>query len=402
MRKAQAVAVTGMGAVSAMGWSLEALWQGLSQGKSGLGPLTLFPSPRHSHLPVGQAPPNDEANERPPASRSILLADCATRQAIQQANLDADRQSAARTGLALGACTGGMLETEAYMQGLIERDEGRFDLAANHVCAAVTEYLARTFHVGGPIATVSDACASGASAITMACDWINAGLADRVVCGGVDVLTRLTLNGFASLLVVAEDGCRPFDAQRQGMSLGEGAGILVLERMDHATARNAAVFGRIAGWATTCDAHHPSGPHPQGDGAFTAMQQALQRADVAPDQVDYINPHGSGTRDNDLAEARAMRRLFGDQPPPFSSTKRSLGHTLAAAGSLEAIVCLLAMQHNVMPANVGFEQVDPEIGWSPLTTPTTGALHTCLSNSLGFGGVNASLVLTCNKEADDA
>lgn len=396
------VAITGMGIVSALGWSLAETWAALESERSGLGPLTLFESPCCGHVAVGEVkggpPPPEQVRRR---SRNVQLAVHAAREASGGAGLE--RLSAAEredVGVVLGTCTGGIFETETYLQRFIADGRMDFDLLRDHPCAAAAEAVAGVLDVHGIRSTVSDACASGAMAIAAACDLLASSEARIVLAGGVDTLTRLTLNGFCSLLVVSPDGCRPFDAKRNGMSLGEGAAVLVLELEETAQARGAKILARLRGCGASCDAYHPTAPRPDGSGAARAMRAALSAAGMRPEDVDYINAHGSGTVDNDIAEARAMTAVFGGAAPLVSSTKRFFGHTLAAAGAIEAVACVLALQHQAAPANLGLRAADPEIGFAPVPRTRKADLDVAMSNSLGFGGNNCSLVLS--REASDA
>ena len=399
------VVVTGTGIVSALGWTLEETWAAIEAGRSGLGPLTLFPAPRCGHLPVGEVR-GDVASRSglPDGSRSDHLAVYAARQAAIQAGIDRqaaiqagiDRPGAFdpdRAGVVLGALTGGMLLGEEYLEGLLR--EGAADVAPlrYYECASSADRVAAALELDGFRTTVSTACASGCTAIATACDAIRAGEADLMLAGGVDSLTRLTLNGFASLLIVAPEGCRPFDAARNGMSLGEGAGMLVLEAEEHARARGARILARIEGYAATCDAHHASAPAPNGTGILRAMRLALDAAGMGPDRIDYLNAHGTGTVDNDLAEGQAIEALFGDRPPLLSSTKRFFGHTLAAAGAIEAIVAILALEHQRVPPNLGLDEVDPALRLQPVREVRPARLEVVMSSSLGFGGNNGVLVI---------
>ncbi len=380
------IAVTGMGIVSALGCSVADNLAALRAQRSGLGSLTVFSSPRWGHIPVGQAP----AHFQVPAgkSRSMAFSVHAAREAFLGAGLDR-LPPAQRDNIAVvsGTCTGGMIESEVFLQELLKLGRADIRRLRYHTCANSTEAVAQELQLQGRRLTVSDACASGASAIAMACDMIAANEEQVVLAGGVDTLTRLTINGFCSLLVVARDGCRPFDAQRSGMSLGEGSAFLVLEKLEQALARGAAIHGCIVGWECVCDAYHPTAPDPSGDGALRAMQGALRTAGLGPADVGYVNAHGTGTIDNDLAEAAAIRRLFGGRIPAVSSTKGFFGHTLAAAGAIEAVVTLLALEHQEIPVNLGLRRVDERIGFDPATAAACPApLNIAISNSFGFGG----------------
>ena len=391
------IVVTGLGMVSALGWSAEEAWSAIEEERSGLTELTLFDSPRCGHFPVGQI-------REDPALRSALatgsrtdhLAACAASTAFHNAGLNRlslkERQD---IGLVLGASTGGMLDSESFLLGLIREQQVRARKLARHDCAHATNAVARLLGISGFRATVSVACSSGALAIGMACDALCTGEAAIMLAGGVDCLTRLTLNGFASLLITSPDGCHPFDANRNGMSLGEGAAVLVLETEEKAKSRGAPVLAYLEGWASTCDAYHVTAPSRDGAGMYRAMALALERACVHPSEVRYINAHGTGTIDNDMAEARAITRLFGKQPPFVSSTKRFFGHTLAASGAMEAVVCILAMRNKRVPQNLGLRQLDPDIAFEPVREMIDAELGVVLSNSLGFGGSCASLVIRC-------
>ncbi|MCP4638972.1 MAG: beta-ketoacyl-[acyl-carrier-protein] synthase family protein [bacterium] len=389
------IAVTGFGMVSAQGWSADEAWDGIEHGRDGLAPLSMFRTARDEPVPAGQV--NGDPAERSGldhGSRSDHLAVCAARQAFEGAGLGAAADALPReTGVVLGACTGGMLDSERFLEQALLDGTVDMELLRHHECASTTNAVARALSLSGPVNTVSTACTSGAAAIALACDWIADGEADVVLAGGVDSLTRLTVNGFSSLLIVAPDGCRPFDADRKGMSLGEGAGVLVLEREDDAIRRGARIRGYVLGAACTCDAHHATAPSPDGDGIQRAMRSAMDAAGVTPDDIGYINAHGTGTPDNDAVEGKAILEVFAGGVPPVSSTKRFFGHTLAAAGAIEAVLSLLAIEKQRIPANLGCVTPDPEIGLEPLRETRDAAVRYVVSNSLGFGGNNASLVL---------
>ncbi len=386
--------VTGMGIASAVGWTVDETWQALASGRSGLGPLTLFPSERCGHLPVGQVSGDPSRRSGLAAgSRSDHLAVWAAQQAFQDAGLEPGAVPGARGAVVLGAITGGMTFLEAALAQLInEGDTSLKDLELIECCNAA-DRVAEALGLGGFRSTVSNACASGASSISAACDLLAAGEADLVLAGGTDSLNRVLVNGFNSLMLVAPDGCRPFDADRQGMTVGEGAGLLVLETEEHARARGARARAEVAGLGNSCDAHHATSPSPGGDGLLAAMELALADANVGPEAVDYVNAHGTGTQDNDLSEGRAMARLFGGQRPAISSTKGFFGHTMAAAGAIEAIVCILALEHQAVPPNLRLRRVDPDIGITPAMELAPAPLELCLSSSLGFGGNNSALLL---------
>jgi len=369
---ASTVAVTGIGIVSAAGRGVAANIEALRAGRSGLGRLTLFESPLCGHFPVAQVA---DLERRP---RTIALARIALTEALEGVD-------PARCGLAVGTTVGGMPESEFALPSYYANEPVEDDAVwRHHELGSVTGELAAEFGLRGPRLTINSACASGAEAIACAAELLLDGDADVMVAGGADAICALTLNGFASLLAVDEHGCRPFDRDREGMSLGEGAAFVVLRR--HADNP----IALLDGWGNSCDAYHATAPEPEGRGAQAAMRAALG-GDL---RVDYINAHGTGTPDNDRAEARAMRAVFGDSVPPFSSTKRVFGHTLGAAGAIEAVVSVLAMRDGFMPANPGFETADPEFGLTPLRETAEVRPMRVLSHSFGFGGTNSVLCLS--------
>jgi 3-oxoacyl-[acyl-carrier-protein] synthase II len=393
MSAAPRVAVTGMGVVSAAGWTLDETWQSIVLGRSGLRALTLFESERCGRLPVGEVTGDPAARSGlPGGSRSDHLAMWAAAQAWAAARLDAASLVPDRGAVALGALTGGMTFTEDILLQLHRGEAPAAESLDDRACCNATDRIAERFGLSGFRATVSNACASGGAALGIGCDLIEGGEADVVLAGGVDSLNRVVLNGFNSLMLVSPEGCRPFDAERKGMSVGEGAGVLVLESEEHARGRGARVRAWLAGRGNTCDAYHVSAPQPEGRGLREAMRLALASAGLPASAVGYINAHGTGTADNDPVEARAIRALFGDAPPAVSSTKRFFGHTLAAAGAIEAIVSVLALEHQAIPPNLGLRTVDPKIPLAPVTELRPARLDVAMSTSLGFGGNNSAVL----------
>jgi len=389
--------VTGLGVISAAGCGVPEVWEALRSGRSGLGPLTLFASPRHDRHLVGQVRADVTALAgKVRGSRSDKLAWIATQEAVRQAGLGPRLGSVApeRVGLAFGSTVAGMLGTEKVLHQLLREDRQRFGPLRFHECASATELCARQLRARGPCLTLSTACSAGAMAIAAAAELIESGEADVVIAGGADSLSRLTLNGFGSLLLLDPNGCRPFDAARTGISLGEGAGVLVLEAEAAARARGANILARLSGWGASCDASHATAPHPEGDGALAAMRRALDRGGLSPGEISYVSAHGTGTPDNDAMEAKALRRLFGERVPPFASVKRFFGHTLAASGAIKAVVCVQSLQEQAIQASLGFNTPDPKIGLEPVRQSRQLPLQHILSNSFGFGGNNAALVFS--------
>ncbi|HXA97840.1 MAG TPA: beta-ketoacyl-[acyl-carrier-protein] synthase family protein, partial [Candidatus Dormibacteraeota bacterium] len=247
----------------------------------------------------------------------------------------------------------------------------------------------------GPKETVVMACASGGASIALGADLIRQGVVATAVVGGVDALTRICFMGFNALKLLDPGPCRPFDRDRRGMSIGEAAAFLVLEDAERCRARGGRPHARLAGYGMTTDAHHVTAPHPEGEGMIRAMQMALTDGDLAPAAVDYVNAHGTGTPQNDRAEALALRHVFGEGSVLVSSTKSLIGHTMAAAGSVEAAATVLALQHGLLPPTANLEHVDPEVPFDCLPgTARPAEISAALSNSFGFGGQNVSLVFT--------
>jgi len=386
--------ITGVGIVAAPGLNVTEVWQAVASGACGLKPLSLFPSPRYGQIPVGEIR-RDLVELGAPlrGSRSDKLGWLAARDALRDASLN-PAGFADRAGVLLGCSVGGSFDSEQFLINLMKRGIMRPRPTRFHECASAVEVIADHFGLYGPSMAVATACSSGALAIAAAAEMIQTGEADVMLAGGTDSLSRTTWSGFHSLLLVDSQGCRPFDVTRGGMSFGEGAAVLVLESAETARRRGAKILARLTGWGASCDGHHATQPHPEGAGALAAMQAALRKANLGPDAIGYVNAHGTGTRDNDLAEARALKTLFGDRIPPFSSTKRIFGHALAASGALEAVVCIEALRRQQLPPNPGYSQMDPAIGLQPVVALRSASLTHVMSNSFGFGGNNAALVFS--------
>ena len=386
--------ITGLGLMTANGACVNAVWEAMRRGETGLKPLSLFQSPRYGQIPAGEIQ-QDLIGLGAPAqgSRSDQLGWLAAREAATAAQLDFSGGSE-RAGVVLGCSVGGSYNSEHFLTRLIKQGQMRPRPTRFHECASVVELIAREFGLHGPGFAVTTACSSSALAIAAAAELIMAGEADVMLAGGADSLSRMTWGGFHALLLVDAAGCRPFDLARAGTSLGEGAGVLVLESEDHARRRGASILARLTGWGASCDAHHTTAPHPEGAGAVAAMKSALRRAGLAPAAISYINAHGTGTRDNDLAEAKALQSVFENRVPPFSSTKQFFGHTLGASGAIEAVICVEALRRGEIPPNAGFHTPDPAIGLQPVTLFQAAELHHVMSNSFGFGGNNGVLIFS--------
>ena len=396
------IVVTGLGAVTAFGWGAAPLWEGLRRGIPAIRPIARFDGTTHrTHLaaevPLEQAP---AAPRR--ASWADRFAVAASREAMRQAGLPG---RAPEAGVYFGSSTGGMLESEAYYATLLAAGPRRAR-PARLVAQQLNgpgDAVARDAGATGPIETVSSACASGSMAIGAALRALRRGDVDIAIAGGSDSLCQLTYGGFNALRSVDERPCRPFRKDRLGLSIGEGAGAIVLESLAHARARGARPIAILAGEAATCDAHHMTAPHPEGRGAAEAIERALADGGVLADEIDFVNAHGTGTPLNDLAEARAMRHVFGRRAAevPVTSTKALIGHLLGSAGAVEAVVTVLGLARREVHPMPAVGESDPEIGLrlvlgAPLELPRATA---ALSTNLAFGGANAALVFRAAEAA---
>jgi 3-oxoacyl-[acyl-carrier-protein] synthase-1 len=286
------------------------------------------------------------------------------------------------------------LSEKFYRRFLTDHSHGRLRHIVGHDCGDNTETLARTLGIEGFISTINTACSSSANAIMAGARMIRLGLLDRAVTGGTDALTLFTLNGFNSLMILDREPCRPLDETRNGLNLGEGAGFLVLESEESVRKSGKAVLGEVSGYGNACDAHHQTASSPEGNGAFLSMKQALESADLAPGDIDYINAHGTGTRNNDLSEGIAMERIFGTAVPAVSSTKSYTGHTLGAAGAIEAVISILALENGNIYPNLRFSQQMNELNFKPVTRLKSQPIRHVMSNSFGFGGNNSTLIFS--------
>ena len=423
------VVVTGVGAVSAFGWGVEPLWNGLRSAATAILPFDRFAHDRHRTHLAAQVPPAGQpaalAGGAPAARRQWSMADrfalAAGREALRSAGLDVWLAAAGSPGAAdavdmadrdetavfFGSSTGGMWESEAFLAWLLgeagtrcERGRGPslHSLASQQVNGP-GDAVARYFGVTGPVQTVSSACASGALAIGEALTAVRWGEAEIALAGGADSLCELTYAGFNALRSVDEVACRPFRAGRAGMSFGEGAAVLVLEPLERALARGAVPIAELGGAGAACDAYHMTAPEPGGRGAEAAIAAALADAGLAPDDIDFVNAHATGTPLNDAAEWHAMERVFGERARriPVTATKAAVGHLLGSSGALEAVVTALSLQrgelHPVPAAEGGVDEACPValVMGAPLALPEARA---GVSTSLAFGGSNAALVFT--------
>lgn len=394
------VVITGLGSINALGTGVDAFARGLREGRSGIGQIALFDASAYRSRWAAEVrrldvPPSLPAALSRRASRSDLFALIAAQEAIGAAGLaDADRS---RIGVVIGASTGGMFEGESCFEGFMRGGQWQsLRGVLNTPVSTTVDLLAGVLDCRGPRLTISTACSSGNNALGIAADWIRAGRADVVLCGGVDSLCRMTLSGFNVLQAVDTVPCRPFDRDRAGLTLGEGAAMFILESEASARNRGVPVCAEFLGYAASADAYHMTQPRPDGASALFAARRALQESGVHADEVDYVNAHGTGTPLNDAVETGILKQLLGGRAGrvPVSSTKSTTGHCLAAAGAIEALACVIALRDGCIPPTLNLENADPEcdLDYVPKRSRPL-EIRTALSNSYGFGGNNTTIVL---------
>ena len=393
--------ITGAGIVTALGQGWNANAEGFRTGRTAFRPVTLFDVSRQrarvaAEIELPAKLPLTRLGVRTlsrldRASKFLLLA-------ADEAWHQAQWAPSENLPVVLGTTSGGMSLGEAYYRQAVATPESH-----RRQPSRVTHYqaqrqaldLADAFGFRGPLLLIANACASGANAIGHAWELIHTGKADRVLTGGYDALSHLVFSGFDSLQALSVTQCRPFDAHRDGLALGEGAAVLTLESLPAAEKRRAPILGEIVGYGAATDVHHLTQPQPQGDAALASMQAACRRANVQPEQIGYVNAHGTGTPLNDSAEAGAINRWAGGHVKnlPVSSTKASIGHLLGAAGAVEAVVCLMALRGQWLPPTSTLQSPDPLCAFPIVRIPTPASFDHALTNSFGFGGANASLIL---------
>ncbi|MDX1542518.1 MAG: beta-ketoacyl-[acyl-carrier-protein] synthase family protein [Christiangramia sp.] len=386
------VAVTGMGIISSIGRDLEETSDSLKSGRSGIDKPNIFQT-KHSNILVGEISfSNSELENKLDLernhtfSRATMLGAYAIKQLLVNMGLT---DIPPDTGIISGTSVGGIDMTERYFYDYSKNTENRRFIRAQHPGFS-TEMIAEYFGLKGFVSTISTACSSSANAIMMGARMIESGKLKRVIVGGSDCLTKFTLNGFNSLMILSENNCRPFDEDRDGLNLGEAAAYILLEADDCIGDRK--VLGRVTGYGNANDAFHQTASSQNGEGAYLAISKALKKAGIKSGDIDYINAHGTGTKNNDLSESIAFQRAFGDEIPPFSSTKAYTGHTLGAAGAVEAVFSLISLQEQKVFPNLNFKSGMKETGLFPVTEPTKMKISNILSNSFGFGGNCTSLI----------
>ncbi|WP_303316736.1 beta-ketoacyl-[acyl-carrier-protein] synthase family protein [Flavivirga abyssicola] len=396
------VAITGMGIISSIGNNVEENYRSLIEGKTGITRISKIKTLHKDHIMVGEiAFTNQELEQQLGLtpdnnySRTALLGAIAAKQAVENARIS--NINTYKTGLISSTSVGGMDKTEAHYYAYLE-DKATQKYIAGHHAGDSTQKIAEQLGIEQSlVTTISTACSSAANAIMLGARLIKSGQLDRVIVGGADCLSKFTINGFKTLMILSDTYNTPFDENRKGLNLGEAAAFLVLESDKIVQAENKTVLAYVKGYGNANDAFHQTASSENGDGATLAMQKALKVADLSSSDIDYINAHGTATGNNDLSEGRAILRVFDKHVPDFSSTKAYTGHTLAAAGAIEAVYSVLALQNNVIYPNLNFKTQMKEFSMTPQLELKEKELHTVLSNSLGFGG-NCSTVIFSKKQ----
>lgn len=388
--------ITGAGVVSAIGIGKDETVASLKAGVTGVRKMTYLSS-KHDDIPVGEVQrSNAEMMEMLGVdndvrlTRTALIGRLALREALEQAELN--RADLPNVHFISATTVGGMDRREEFRNQEPECDALHAEIAV-HSCASCTEMIAEQFGDFASLSTLSTACSSATNAIETGANMLRCGLADIVVVGGSECLSKFHLNGFNTLMILDREQCKPFDRDRAGLNLGEGAAYLVMESERSIRQRGVKALCRLSGYGNACDAFHQTASSADGEGAFLAMTEALEMAGLKPADIQYINAHGTGTPNNDESESQAIMRVFGNDVPPVSSTKSFTGHTTSASGSIEAVICMLAMEHQFLPKNINW-RTPMENGIVPVTEDVNMELKHVLSNAFGFGGNDSSLILS--------
>jgi 3-oxoacyl-[acyl-carrier-protein] synthase-1 len=395
------VVVTGIGIISSIGDNISETLQSLKSQKSGIGPLTILNTLHKDTFPAGEIKlTNNElellAGEDIPEfpTRTTLLGIIAAKEAYRDAGLQPGALTSVKTGIVSATTVGGMDQTEQYYFDFFTSDR-HLHYVHTHDCCDNTETIAECLGITDFMTTVSSACSSSANAIMFGARLIKHGIADRIIAGGTDALSKFTLNGFNTLKILNEKPCRPFSNDRNGLNLGEGAAFIVLEAEEIPVRENRKIYCEITGYANANDAYHQTASSPDGYGPYLAMKNALDMSGLKAGQIDYINAHGTGTDNNDLTEGLAIEKIFLPQIPKVSSTKAFTGHTLGAAGAIEAVFSILSIRHGLIFPNLNYSGKINELNFEPTLQLTEGAeVKNVLSNSFGFGGNDSSLIFS--------
>ena len=391
--------ITGLGIVSAIGNNVSESLHALKNKQSGIGPFRHLRTRHRDSVPIGEIDRSDaqliEMCGLPPdfkTTRTALLGLLAAKEAASQAGLS--NKDGWRTGIISATSVGGMGITENLWLDYLnpEKTGDWLKYIETHECGDSTEFIADELGFKDYVSTISTACSSSANSIMYGARLIKHGILDRVIVGGADALSRFTINGFMTLMILDAQHCKPFDAERKGLNLGEGAGFLVIE--SEQASKNKNILAELTGYGNANDAYHQTASSPEGAGAYLAMEKAFKVSGLKPADIDYINAHGTGTAINDLSEGTALERMFGKKIPAISSTKPFTGHTLAACGGIEAVFSVLAIQNNLVFPSLNYVNPMPELSFVPTTELQVKTINHVLSNSFGFGGNTSALIFS--------
>lgn len=408
------VVVTGLGIVTPLGTGLDKNWGAVCSGKSGIGPITRFDASDFTCQIAGEV--KDFRSEDFMAKQQIRRFDifihygvASARMALEDSGLKIDEKNCHRVGCVTGTGLGGLAMIEHFHRQLLEKGPRRISpfFIPGIIANMLPGQIAIEFGAKGPNTSIETACAASCHSIGEAYRFISEGFADSMITGGSEaVITPLALGGFCSMKALStrnhepDKASRPFDMERDGFIMGEGAGILILEEMTQALERGADIYAEVGGYGLSGDAHHVSAPEPEGQGAISCMSMAIETAGLKPEDVDYINAHGTSTQLNDLSETKAVKALFGEHAYKLaiSSTKSMTGHLLGGTGGIEAIYSVLAIKHGIIPPTINYETPDPECDLDYVPNKARkAALNVAMSNSFGFGGTNGSLLFKAFK-----
>ena len=393
------VFIAGAGTITAIGNNITECLSALEKEQPGMGNITYLKTNHRGIIPVAEVKLTNEelaavSGLPSQTSRTALLSSIAAKEALSNAGIE--NIGSLRAGFISANTVGGMDKTENFFADFLSApSKGRLRDVVDHECGCVTDLVADQLGINHYVSTISTACSSSANAIAFGARLIKHGILDVVVAGGTDALTKFTLNGFNSLMILDRQFCKPFDEDRMGLNLGEGAGYLVLVSDRVGESLQNRLYGKLSGYHNANDAYHQTASSPDGTGSFLAMKGALERSGLHPSDIDYINLHGTGTQNNDLAEGTAIKRLFTAPYPKMSSTKSYTGHTLGASGGIEAVLSVLSIKHGIVYPNLRFKTPMADIGIVPQTSFIRNQkIQHVLSNSFGFGGNCTSLIFS--------
>lgn len=391
------VFVTGMGVVSSLGFGRQAYWEALVAGRTGISEITLFDTENLSRNLGGEvkgfvATDYMSRAEAHRMGRCSAFSVAAARMAATDAGLGEKELGGERTAVVIGTTMGEANVLGELQQAWIHEGSSAVRPAKlpRYGTTLLPIHVARAFGACGMVQTLPAACAAGNYAIGFAADQIRSGRADVAITGAVEIIEKLEYAGFVRLGAMSPDLCQPFDANRKGLILGEGAAMLILESEEHLVRRGGTPLAEIGGYGLACDAHHITRPHPEGEGSISAMRQAIEASRIRPDEVDHINAHGTGTTANDQIEAKVIRQIFGERRVPVTSIKSMIGHCMGASSAMEALACVMTLETGIIPPTMNYETPDPECPVEVVANaPREAKVEVVLNNALAFGGYDA-------------